>query len=236
MGCKVGRGLIVEIRPNGQKYFIVRAFKDGKEKRKHLGVYPEISLREARIKAVEARRDIFNAQSDTTQKDINFGDIVQEWLDVRMADKDAVYIQKTNFRLNKYILPEFKDTPLKEITSGSVLKLCRKIEKIGILDTATRVKIIIGKIFKYAIATDRADYDPTIALKGALQTRKVRHMAAITKPADIALLIKNMNSYPRFIVKCALKFSALVFCRPGEIRQAEWRIYSHKWAVRLERA
>ncbi|MBR0220591.1 MAG: DUF4102 domain-containing protein, partial [Synergistaceae bacterium] len=77
MGCKVGRGLIVEIRPNGQKYFIVRAFKDGKEKRKHLGVYPEISLREARIKAVEARRDIFNAQSDTTQKDINFGDILQ---------------------------------------------------------------------------------------------------------------------------------------------------------------
>ena len=57
-----GRGLIVEIRPNGQKYFIVRAFKDGKEKRKHLGVYPEISLREARVKAVEARKDILILQ------------------------------------------------------------------------------------------------------------------------------------------------------------------------------
>ena len=84
------------------------------------------------------------------------------------------------------------------------------------------MRAVIGQIFRYAIATDRADYDPTIALKGALQTRKVRHMATITKPADIALLIKNINSYPRFIVKCALNFSALVFCRPGEIRQAEW--------------
>ena len=234
-GCKVGRGLVVEIRPNGQKYFIVRAFQDGKEKRKHVGIYPEMSLREARIKAVEARRDIFAAPAEVKCK-TTFGEVAQEWLKKRMGDKNAKHVEKTKLRLNKYILPEFKDVPIQEITSGMVLKLCRKIEARGTVETATRVKGIIGQVFRYAIATDRADYDPTAALKGALQTRRVKHMAAITKPSEIAVLMKNINNYPRFIVRCALKFSALVFCRPGEIRQAEWRIYSHgHMAVRLER-
>ena len=216
-----GRGLVVEIRPNGQKYFIVRAFQDGKEKRKHVGIYPEMSLREARVKAVEARRDIFAAPAEVKSK-ITFGEVAQEWLKKRMNDKADKYVEKTKLRLNKYILPEFKDTPIKEITSGAILKLCRKIEARGVIDTAARVKGVIGQVFRYAIATDRADYDPTAALKGALQTRRAKHMAAITKPSEIAVLMKNINNYPRFIVKCALKFSALVFCRPGEIRQAEW--------------
>ena len=131
-----GRGLIVEIRPNGQKYFIVRAVKDGKEKRKHIGIYPEISLREARVKAVEARKDIFSTKPD---KSIKFGKLAQEWLDTRMSDKDDKYVEKTKIRLNKYVLPEFKDTPVKEITSGAILKLCRKIEARGTIETAARV-------------------------------------------------------------------------------------------------
>ncbi|MBQ9582024.1 MAG: hypothetical protein IJR21_06610 [Synergistaceae bacterium] len=124
-------------------------------------------------------------------------------------------------RLNIYIYPAFKDTLIIEITSGAILKLCRNIEARGTVETAARVQAVIGQMFRYAIATDRADYDPTIALRDALQTRRVKHMATITKPADIALLIKNINNYTRFIAKCALKFSALVFCYPGEIRQAD---------------
>ena len=139
-----------------------------------------------------------------------------------MCDKRASYIKSVKLRMNNYILPELKDTPIKEITSGVILKLCRKIEARGTVETAARVKSVIGQVFRYAIATDRADYDPTAALKGALQTRRAKHMAAITKPSEIAVLMKNINNYPRFIVRCALKFSAIVFCRPGEIRQVEW--------------
>ena len=99
-GCKVGRGLVVEIRPNGQKYFIVRAFQDGKEKRKHVGIYPEMSLREARIKAVEARRDIFAAPAEVKSK-ITFGEIAQEWLKKRMNYKADKYVEKTKLRFGQ---------------------------------------------------------------------------------------------------------------------------------------
>ena len=81
---------------------------------------------------------------------------------------------------------------------------------------ATRVKVLIAQVFHYAIATDRAESDPTSALAGAIETRTPKHMAAITDPSEIAMLMKNIEAYPRVIVRCALKFSALhlsvLFC------------------------
>ena len=213
-----GRGLILEVRPNGAKYWIVRFWVKGKEKRKHLGSYPEMSTKEARIKAAEAKTETLVPQKDK----ITFGEIVSEWLEKKMSDKKDSYLHTINLRLRNYILPEFEKFPLNEITSGMILKLCRKLEDRGTIETAARVKTLIGQIFRYAIATDRTENDPTIALRNALASRQPKHMAAITKPSDIAMLMKNINSYPRVIVRCALKFSALTFCRPGEIRQAEW--------------
>ena len=155
-------------------------------------------------------------------KIFTFGEIAEEWFLKRMTDKKPSYLRTIKLRLNRYILPELKDIPLNEITSGVVLKLCRNIEARGTIETAARVKVIISQVFRYAIATDRADNDPTTALHGALETRCPKHMAALTKPSDIAMLMKNINAYPHAIVRCALKFSALTFCRPGEIRHAEW--------------
>ena len=156
----------------------------------------------------------------------------------RMTDKKSSYLRTIRLHLNKYILPELKDTPINEITSGTVLKLCRNIEARGTIETAARVKVIIGQIFRYAIATDRIDNDPTTALKGALETHRPKHMAALTKPSDIAMLMKNINAYPHAIVRCALKFSALTFCRPGEIRHAEWSeidFEAHEWRIPSEK-
>ena len=215
-----GRGLILEVHPNGAKYWILRAKINGKEKRKHLGNFPDLSLKEARVKAVEERTRILNPEPEN--EIFIFGDIAAEWLKKRMSDKKQSYLRTLKIRLDKYILPELKDMPLNEITSGTILKLCRKIEARGIIETAARVKVIIGQIFRYAIATDRAENDPTVGLKGALETRTPKHMAALTKPSEIALLMKNINAYPHAVVRCALKFSALTFCRPGEIRHAEW--------------
>ena len=213
-----GRGLILEVRPNGAKYWIVRYWIKGKEKRKHLGSYPEMSTKEARIKAAEAKTDTLVPQKDK----VLFGEIVAEWLEKRMLDKKESYIRSIKMRLRKYILPELEKFSLSEITSGMILKLCRKLEDRGTIETAARVKTLIGQIFRYAIATDKTENDPTVALRNALASRQHKHMAALTKPSDIAMLMKNINSYPRVIVRCALKFSALTFCRPGEIRQAEW--------------
>ena len=142
-----------------------------------------------------------------------------------MTYKKPSYLESINMRLRLYILPEFENTPINEITSGDILNLCRKLEERKTLETVARVKSLIGQIIRYAIATDRAENDPTvalIALKNALASRQHKHMAALTKPFDIAVLMKNINAYPRIIVRCALKFSALTFCKPGEIRHAEW--------------
>ena len=231
-----GRGLILEVRPNGQKYWVIRFWKDGKEKRKHIGKYPEMSLKDARIQAVNERSQVFD--NSVNEEIFTFGAIAQEWLIKRMADKKPSYVRTINIRLNKYILPELKDTPINEITSGTILKLCRRIEARGTIETAARVKVVIGQIFKYAIATDRAENDPTTALAGALESRTPKHMAAITNPSEIAILMRNINSYPHAVVRCALKFSALVFCRPGEIRHAEWTeidFEAKEWRIPAEK-
>ena len=200
-----------------------------KERKISLGVYPIVGLKDARSKRDELFKmrdrgddpvEVLNAQKEDNI--CTFKHITEEWLQKHMVDKKESYIKSVNLRLNKYILPEFGDMPMKEITSGAILKLCRKIEDRGTAETAVKVRGVMGQIFRFAIATDKADYDPTIALRCALQSRQVKHMAAITKPIEIAVLMKNINNYPHFLVRCALKFSALVFCRPGEIRLAEW--------------
>ena len=106
-----GRGLIIEVRPNGAKYWVIRYWVDRKEKRKHIGSYPEISLKEARVKAVEERAKTFIPE--TPLKIIAFGEIAEEWFLKRMKDKKPSYLQTIKLRLNRYILPELKDTPLK---------------------------------------------------------------------------------------------------------------------------
>ena len=142
----------------------------------------------------------------------------------RMAPRCAEsYLRVIRLRLDRLIFPFIGHMKLKDITSGMVLQLCRRIESKGTIETASRVKQLIGQVFNYAIATDRAETNPTLALYGALETRKEKHYAAITEPDKIAVLMRQIDAYPYDVVRLALKFSALVFCRPGEIRAAEWK-------------
>ena len=229
-----GRGLILEVRPNGAKYWILRTWSNGKEKRRHLGSYPQLSVKDARVKAAEERDKIFLPKVNS----LTLGELAKEWLEKRMTDKKPSYLESINMRLRLYILPEFENTPINEITSGDILNLCRKLEDRKTLETAARVKALIGQIIRYAIATDRAENDPTVALKNALATRQHKHMAALTKPSDIAVLMRNINAYPRVLVRCALKFSALTFCRPGEIRHIEWNeidFENSEWRIPAEK-
>ena len=216
-----GRGLILEVRPNGQKYWIVRAWKDGKERRRHIGKYPEMSLKDARARATGIREQVVTTSSDKPMV-ATFGEIAEEWLVKRMTDKKESYVRTVKLRLEQYILPELGKFPVADVTSGMILQICRNIESRGTIETAARVRQVIGQIFRFAIATDRTEIDPTSALQGALQSRQHKHMATITTPRGIATLIRSIEGYPRVIVRHALMFSALTFCRPGEIRHAEW--------------
>ena len=234
------KNLYLYVTPSG-KYWIFRGWKDGKEFKKSLGSYPQVSLKDARVKrdeinAARARGEdpfIKSAKSSET-----FKDILNDWLDVKMSGNSEGYLRVINLRISKYILPELAGRKITEITSGDILRLCRSIEATGKTETARRIKIIIGQVFRFAIATDRAETDSTLAIAGALAPASGRHYAAITEPDRIAHLIRTIQAYPYPLLRYAMLFSALTFARPGEVRRAEWQEISldrQEWRIPAEK-
>jgi integrase len=218
-----GQGLILDVQPGGKKYWIIRYWINGKEKRTSIGTHPQLSLREARIKNMEFRKSLKSGKPLGLDSE-TFSAVAEEWVEKRMVPVSAEsYLRTIRLRLKSYIFPFIGHMKLRDITSGIVLQTCRRIEEKGVLETASRVKQIIGQVFNYAIATDRAETNPTLALHGALQRHTKKHYAALIDPDKIGMLMRQIDNYPYDIVRCALKFSALTFCRPGEIRSAEWK-------------
>lgn len=152
-----------------------------------------------------------------------FQAVVEEWAKVRLSGKSPGYIRTVNVRVRKHILPGLGALRINAITSGDVLRLCRRIELGGYIETAHRVKSLIGQVFRYAIAAGYIENDPTAALSGALKPYNVRHFPTITDPSVIGELYNAIRKYPWLVVRSALLFSILTFARPGEIRQAEWQ-------------
>lgn len=219
------RGLYLRIDPSGKKYWILRHWQNGKERRASLGPYPVVGLKDARL-----RRDEIHAArvrgEDPFQKaprcPETFQQVIKDWLYFKMSDKSPGYLRVLNLRINKYILPQLGDLRLNQVTPGEVFRLCRAIEARGTIETAARVRQLIGQVFRYAIAANLAEVDPTLALRGALQTASVRHYATITSTEEARRLVRIMREYPFPIMRAAMLFSVLTFARPGEVRAAEW--------------
>ena len=218
------RGLYLRVDPSGRKYWILRTWTTGKERKTSLGPYPDLGLKDARtrrdeIQAARARgEDPF--QKAPKRKE-TFGKMAFEWLKVKMATKAPSYRRVIELRLGRYILPALGDSLLEAVTPGQILRLCRCIEETGHIETQ-RVKVIIGQVFRFAIASDRTDSDPTSSLKGALRTPSPKHFATMTDPEEIRHLVRTMREYPYPTMRAALLFSILTFARPGEVRSAEW--------------
>lgn len=229
------RGLYLRVDPSGRKYWILRYWENKKEHQLSLGAYPELSLKDARIKRDEiqtARAKGESPSRKTIRVPQSFSEAADEWLNVRMKDKAESYLRTVRFRLNKYILPSLGNLPLKEITSGNILSVCRYIEDTGHDETARRVKTVIGQIFRFAIAAGYTETDPTSSLLGALRPRNNKHYATLINPDDIAILMRAMKVYPYTVMRCAMLFSVYTFARPGEVRAAEWsEIKSDVWDI-----
>lgn len=231
------RGLYLRIDPNGAKYWILRYWINGREHQKSLGPYPVLSLREAR----EKRDALHNARArgeDIIVKHTfpTFQQIAEEWHKVKMKGKSAGYLKALNLRLHNYVLPALGDIPIDRVTAGDVLRMCRRIENKGYLETAQRVKVITGQVIRYAIAAGWIENDVTTALSGALQAPNVRHMATMTTPEEIATLYRAMLNYPYPVMRAALLFSIYTAARPGEVRRAEWKeIRGDVWTVPAEK-
>jgi integrase len=174
--------------------------------------------------------DIDPGQARKAQKSIqiqqhenSFEAIAREWHEKYSASWAKSHAKKIIRRLELYIFPWIGTRPITEITPPELLSVLRKIESRGILETAHRVQQNCGRVFRYAIATGRAERDPSADLRGALAPAKHERMATITDPKKIGELLRAIDGYDGTpVAKCALKLAPLVFVRPGELRKAEW--------------
>jgi len=247
-----GGGLYLLVSPKGGRWWRFDYRFGGKRKTLSLGTYPDVSLKDARDKRDEARKLVANgadpgevrkARKATDAGAECFEAVAREWM-AKFSPKWAdTHTKKITERLVKDIFPWLGKRPIAEITAPEMLTVMRRIESRGAVETAYRAKMNCGQVFRYAVATGRAERDPTADLRGALPRGKVTHRAALTEPKAVAGLLRALEGYEgNFVVKMALQFAPLVFVRPGELRHAEWseidldkavwRIPGHKMKMR----
>lgn len=228
-----GGGLFLLITPSGGKLWRFKYRFDSKEKLISLGTYPEISLADARQRRDEARQQIAHgidpgavrkAQKQAkTEETETFEVIAREWHTKFSPTWAKTHADGIMSRLERDIFPWIGSRPISDIKAPELLTVIRRVESRGALESAHRVRTIAGQVFRYAVATGRAERDPAADLKGALPPKKVKHHAAIIDPKEIGALLRAIDGYTgHFIVKCALRIAPLVFVRPGELRHAEW--------------
>jgi len=225
-------GLYLLVHPNGSKYWRQKYRITGKEKTLSHGVYPDVTLKEARHKRDDARKQLSNgidpqvvkqAQKSIDQGLNSFEAVAREWLARHSPNWARTNTSKIVGRLEKDVYPWLGKRPINEITAPELLRVLRRVEHRGAIETAHRIRQNCGQIFRYAIATGRADRDLSADLRGALPPPKKVHHASITDPKEIGGLLRAIDSYSGHLVtRCALQLAPLTFVRPGELRTAEW--------------
>ncbi len=228
-----GDGLYLHVAESGGKLWRFRYRFDGKEKLLAFGSYPEIGLLDARLKRDQARKQIANGIDPgalrKAQKQANieetetFEVIAREWFNKFKHTWKESHSLRLISRLEKNVFPYIGSKPISKIKAPELLGVLRRIESRGILHTAHSIRGICGQIFRYAVATGRAERDPATDLRGALPPTQTIHRAAITDPERVGDLLRAIDCYRgSFIVQSALKFAPLTFVRPGELQHAEW--------------
>lgn len=245
-----GDGLYLQVTPTGGKLWRLKYRFGGKEKLLSLGTYPQISLADARQRREDARKLLANGvdpgQAKKAQRlsgiasgENTFESIAREWFDKFSPGLAPSNTEKIKARLEKDLFPWIGQRPIAELKAPELLAVLRRIEERGAVDTAHRVKQNCGQIFRYAIATGRADFDISAHLKGALARPKKSHFPALTDPKEIAVLLRAIDGFRgTFVVRCALQLAPMFFIRPGEFRHAEWseiNLESAEWNIPIER-
>ncbi len=224
-------GLYLLVSPVGGKWWRLKYRFGGKENSLSLGTYPATSLKQAREKRDAARKLIEAGIDPSTHRKIEkakrgadtFEGVAREWLEKFSGAWAVSHAETVRRRLERDIFPWLGGRPACGIAPAELLTVLRRIESRGALETAHRVKQVCGQVFRFAVATGRAERDPSADLRGALPPVKEKHHAALTKPADVGALLRAIDGYKgSFVVRCALRLAPLVFVRPGELRKAEW--------------
>ena len=227
-----GGGLYLEISPRDGRWWRLKYRFDGKEKRLALGVYPDVPLALARQRREDARQLLARgidpgehrkavAQAKSELGSNTFEVTAREWL----AKRDWVpkYAVKVEAWMANDVYPWIGSRPIGELTAPDFLRVARRIEGRGAIESAHRIMQNCGQIMRYAIATGRAERNPVADLRGALAPAPERNHAAVVDPAELGGLLRALDAYRgTLVVRSALKLAPMVFVRPGELRQAEW--------------
>ncbi|KGM54660.1 integrase [Lysobacter daejeonensis GH1-9] len=228
-------GLCIEVAPTGSKLWRYRYRFAGRAKMLSLGAWPEVSLAEARERRGDARRLLnqgvdpsANRQSEKLRAkvaaDNTFKAVAEEWLEMKGHDWTASQLGKERDRLENHAYPWLGKLPISDIGVAELKPVLARLVKRGTIEQAHRLRQEISRIFRYAVATERASRDPAHDLRDVLPSPLKKNFASITDPTKVGELLRAIDGFEgTFVVGCALRLAPLVFVRPGEIRAAEWK-------------
>lgn len=229
-----GAGLYLLLMPNGSRWWRMDYRFEGTRKTLSMGVYPDITLKDARARRDDARKLVANgidpsenrkaqkaARADSVAN--SFEVVAREWFAKFAPSWVESHASRIMQRLERDLFPWLGSRPIAEISAPELLTVLRRIEGRGAIETTHRALQNCGQVFRYAVATGRAERDPSGDLRGALAPVKETHFAAVTDPKQVGELLRSLDGYEgSLIVRCALRLAPLVFVRPGELRNAEW--------------
>lgn len=232
-----GGGLVLLVKADGAKQWQLRYRRpSGREATMGLGVYPGVPLSKARERRDEARALLADGidpiehrktQRQATTDADTFEAVAREWWrTIHQHEVSESHADRNLRRLEQYAFPALARRAVGELEAPEVLQTLRRIEQQGTVETAHRVKTLIGQVCRYAIATGRGSRDPTADLKGMLRSPAKRHYPAVTDPGDLGELLRAIDGYRgQPTTRAALQLAPILFCRPGELRAAEWAAF-----------
>ncbi|MES2983968.1 MAG: integrase arm-type DNA-binding domain-containing protein [Pseudomonadota bacterium] len=226
-------GLYLYVTPTGGRCWRFKYRWLNKEKVLSFGLYPDLSLAEAREKRDDARKlkakNIDPAEYKKQQRQLaitkdrnTFEHVAREWHEWKWAKKSPYYAKQIMQRLQNDVFPKIGNRPISAITAAELLKVARAIEDRGALELSRRAVQICGQVFQYAIITERAESNPSINLRGFLKTGERKHRAYVTKQ-ELPSFVEALEAYDGSDkTKLAIKLLMLTMVRPNELCQAQW--------------
>lgn len=246
-----GGGLYLEVSPSGGKLWRLKYRILGKEKRLAMGRYPDVSLKLARGLRDEARKLLAEGVDPSAAKQDakhaakmasanSFEAVAREWHAGKSKTWAKVTADKAMTHMQAYVFPEIGHLPVASVKPSQLLAMLRKVEAQGIAYTATRLREMCGQIFRYAVATGRAEDNPAAHLLGAMQKPATTHRPAITEGREFGVFLRDLRAAERFepITRFALYFAMLTFTRSQEFRFAKWEeidLDAREWKVPAHR-
>lgn len=227
------KGMYLLVAKSGSRYWRMNYRFAGKRKTLALGVYPEVGLKDARNKLIEARRSLSNGVDPcllkhqqklgliSTNAD-TFESVARDWELRHLEGKSNSHITRSKALLDNDLIPLLGRRPINEIEPVELLAVLRKVESRSV-DMAHRARALAGQVFRYGIQIGKVDRDPSVDLRGALKSKIKNHYPAIIEPKPFSQLLIAIDHYQGTnTVKNALKLVPMLMLRPGELRQMKW--------------